>query len=334
MRRAPFAAVLALGMSMLFGLVPAGAQTPARFRVGIAAQTVNMLPLWMAADGGFFKAHGLDVAIVVTDGGSRGLASVGAGELEAMTVGLSAVLEANGKGGDYRLIASAANTMSFRFFGAPNVKHAADLKGKTVGVSALASESDVAATLALKRLGLTRRDVTIVEAGATLKRLDGLISGALGATALNAPADIMAADKKLPKLVDLAEDEPWIFTGVVVGRTYLAGHREMVLNFLKAYVEGIALALSDETRAKRVLAAEFKIADPVLVNATYADFKRRVPRDAAPSLAGAANMMRQLPALGTQVKSTKVSDYLDLSLIEQLKREGFYAALARKYPAN
>jgi hypothetical protein len=61
-----------------------------KFRIGIAAPTVNMLPLWMGESAGLFQARGLDVEIVNTDGGSRGLAEVGAGRLEAMTVGLSA----------------------------------------------------------------------------------------------------------------------------------------------------------------------------------------------------------------------------------------------------
>src|ERR1700687_5501248 len=67
------------------------------FRVGIAAPTVNMLPLWMGQEAGLFKARGLAVEVVNTDGGSRGLAEVGAGRLEAMTVGLSSVIDANGK---------------------------------------------------------------------------------------------------------------------------------------------------------------------------------------------------------------------------------------------
>ena len=58
-----------------------------------------MLPLWMGQEAGLFKARGLAVEIANTDGGSRGLAQVGSGRLQAMTVGLSAVIDANGKNG-------------------------------------------------------------------------------------------------------------------------------------------------------------------------------------------------------------------------------------------
>jgi NitT/TauT family transport system substrate-binding protein len=301
------------------------------FKVGIAAPTVNMLPLWMGRDAGLFKTRGLDVAIVNTDGGSRGLAEVGQGRLQAMIVGLSAVIDANGKGGDYRLIASGANTMSFRFFGAKGIANAASLRGKTIGVSAFGSESDSAASLALKQLGLTRRDVTVIEAGGTLKRLQALQSGALAATALNEPADTEASRSGLPLLVDLKADLPWIFTAIVMDRSYLATHREEMKNFLRAYVEAIHVALSDSAHARRVLGTEFKDFPPDVVEAAYADFKARVPRDAAPSSEGAQLMLRELPGLGAPVKSTDVADYVDASLIADLRREGFFEAMKSKY---
>jgi len=300
------------------------------FRVGITAPTVNMLPLWMARDAGLFRMRGLNVEIVNTEGGSRGLALVGQGRLQAMTVGLSATIDANTKGGDYRLIASGANTMSFRVFGADGVS-ASSLKGKTVGVSSFGSESDVAATMALRQLNLSRRDVTVVEAGGTLDRLAALRAGRIAATALNEPADSQAQMSGLPLLVDLKANLPWIFTAIVVDKRYLETHRATLLNFLRAYGEGIHMALADEARAKRVLAGEFKAFSPDIVQITYDDFKARVPRDAAPAPDGIATQLREFPALGIPIKSANPSDYVDASLIEDLRREGFFTAMQSKY---
>ena len=325
------ASLLVIAALAFASLSSAQAAAAIPFKVGIATPTVNMLPLWMGQSSGLFKARGFDLEIVNTDGGSRGLSEVGRGRLQAMIVGLSAVIDANGKGGDYRLIASGANTMSFRFFGARNVAGATELKGRKIGVSAFGSESDSAALMALKRLGLGRTDVTLVEAGGTLKRLAGLESGMIAATALNEPADTQATRDGLPLLVDLKADLPWIFTAIVMDRRYLAAHREAVKDFLSAYVEAIYLSLSDSQRAKAVLASEFKDFRPDVVEATYADFVARVPRDAAPSRAGAETMLRELPGLGVPVKSTELGDYIDEGLIEELRREGFFEAMKTKY---
>ncbi len=311
-----------------FAANPAGAQET--FRVGITAPTVNMLPLWMARDAGLFRMRGLNVEIVNTEGGSRGLAMVGQGRLQAMTVGLSATIDANTKGGDYRLIASGANTMSFRFFGAGGVT-TSSLRGKIVGVSSFGSESDVAATMALRQLGLSRQDVTVVELGGTLDRLEALRAGRISATALNEPADSQASRSGLPLLVDLKANLPWIFTAIVVNRRYVETNRATLLNFLRAYGEAIHLALADETRAKRVLAAEFAQFSPEVVQITYDDFKARVPRDAAPAPAGIETMLREFPRLGLPLKSANAADYVDASLIEDLRREGFFTAMQAKY---
>ena len=330
-----FRATLLLAAALVFAGVAGGghAAQPLTFKVGLTAPTVNMLPLWMGLDAGLFKARGLDVEIVNTDGASRGLTDVGAGKLQAMTVGLASVIEANGGSGDYRLIASGANTMNFGFIGAKGVTEARALKGKRVGVIALRSESDSAASIALKQLGLTRGDVTFVEVGGTLKRFEALKSGAIAAAALNEPTDGEAQQDGLPLLVDL-KSQPWIFTGIVMDRRYLGAHREQVKDFLRAYVEGIYLALSDAARAKRVIATEFKIVSPAIVETAYQGFKARVPRDAAPSGEGAEIMLRELPGPGAPVKSANTADYVDASLIEELRAEGFIDAMKNKYRVN
>src|SRR5262249_22581058 len=153
--------------------------------------------LWMGQSAGLFSARGLDVDIVNTDGGSRGLAEVGAGRLEGKTRGVFPVIDPNREGGDFRPIASGGDTVRLRFFGAQGGLCGAALKGKTVGVSAFRSESDSAASLALKQLGLQRSDVKLVEAGGTLRRLDALKGGTIAATALNEPADTEAQREKL-----------------------------------------------------------------------------------------------------------------------------------------
>ncbi len=317
----------------LIALVPriTGAAGVVPFRVGIAAPTVNMLPLWIAEQSGLFKTHGLEVEIVNTDGGSRGLAEVGEGKLQAMIVGLSAIVDANGKGGDYRLIASGANTMSFRFFGATGIDNAQALRGRKVAVSAFGSESDSAATLALKRLGLSRSDVQIVEAGGTLRRLEALRAGKIGATPLNEPADTEAKRDGLPLLADLKANLPWIFTAMAMDRNYLANHDNRRGSFCRLIVEGIYVALSDPARARAVLGAEFRDFSREALDATYEDFRARVPRDAEPSRAGAELMLRELPVAGSGRGQRRVDDYIDTSALDELRGSGFFDELKRRF---
>jgi len=130
-------------------------------RVGLSAAGNTSLALLLAQDSGLFAARGLTADMRVFDAGSHGAAEVQAGRLDAMHVGLSAVIELNRAGADLRLIASLVNVVRFSFFVAPGVNTAADLKGGVMAVSGFGSESDSTMRLALARLGLKPTDVVM-----------------------------------------------------------------------------------------------------------------------------------------------------------------------------
>jgi ABC-type nitrate/sulfonate/bicarbonate transport system substrate-binding protein len=139
----------------------------------------------------------------------------------------------------------------------------------------------------------------------------------------------MARERGLNPLVDLvAEHIPWLFSGVVVKKDYLDAHRDVLMRFVKATVEGNYLALTDEKRAKDVLAREAKITDPKILDISYEDFKQQSPANLEPVAAGADNVIAQFPA----EVSRNVADYVDSSLLEGMRRDGFVTAMERKYP--
>jgi ABC-type nitrate/sulfonate/bicarbonate transport system substrate-binding protein len=318
------AVVLALAF---FGARPAAGQEPIELKLGISDPVNTVLAWYMARDAGCYAAQGLKVDIVNMHGGSRGAAELQAGRLDVMHVGLSSVIRINRAGGDIRTIGSLSNVIRFTFFGAPGVKTAADLKGGIVGVSSFGSESDSTVTLAVQRLGLARDDVTVKEYGGGMRRLEALKSGEIKATAINEPIASLARSQGVNVLVDLVPEQiPWVFSSIVVRRRDIAGRRDVLMRFLKGTIEGNYLALTDETRAKDVLAKELKIADPKILDIAYSDFKAQSPINIEISRQGAENILAQFPG-GSQ----KPEDYLDSSLIDALRTEGYFAAMAQKY---
>src|SRR4029077_14531175 len=90
-------------------------------------------------------------------------------------------------GGDLRLVASLSNVIRFTLFAAPGARTAADLRGAVIGISTFGSETDTTVTLALKRLELTRDDVTLKEYGGGPQRLAGPKAGGIRGTRGNEP---------------------------------------------------------------------------------------------------------------------------------------------------
>ena len=298
------------------------------FKVGISEPVNTVLALWMARAGGFYAAQGLDIEIINMNGGSRGARELQSGRIDAMHVGLSSVIKLNQDGGDLRTIASLSNVIRFTFFVAPNVRTAADLRGGVVGVSAFGSESDSTVTLALARLGMRREDVVLREYGGGMQRLEALKSGEIKGTAINEPVASLAREAGLTAMVDLvAEKIPWLFSSIVVTANSLQNHRDVLTRFLKASIEGNYLALTDEKRAKEVLAREVRIVDGKIVDTSYDDFKQQSPVNLDPSRPGAQNIIDQFPML----KSRNVDDYIDAGILDALKHEGFFIEMERKY---
>lgn len=312
--------------------MPILAAEPVSFKVGISDAVNTVLPLWMAEALGLYKAEGLAVEIINMNGGSRGVRELTAGNVQAMHVGLSSVVAQNQEGGELRFIELLSNVIRFTFFSVPGVRTATDLKGGVIGVSTFGSESDATVTLALQRLGLTRQDVTLKEYGGAVRRLDALKSGEIKATAINEPNSSAAREQGVNVMVDLASEKiPWLFSGVVVNRADIAGRRPLLTRFVKATIEGGYAALADEAAAKAVLARETKVNDPKVLAITYDDFKQQLPVTGEPVRAGAVNVIAQLQNSGMHLNGTNPDDYVDTSILEELRRQGVFAEFERKY---
>jgi ABC-type nitrate/sulfonate/bicarbonate transport system substrate-binding protein len=328
---ARFARALSIAISLpvlSLGGFRANAAELIPFRVGETAPANTFLAIWTAQAAGLYEAQGLQLAIVPMVGGSESGPDLKSGRVQLVHIGMSSVVRANMLGpGDLRCIGSLSNVIRSTMFTAPNVKTAADLKGGIVGISSVGSESDSTTTLALRRLGLTRQDVTVKEIG--VDRFAAVRDGQIAATVLGEPSRSQAFAAGLNPIFDFyAERIPWLYSGLTVDESYLKDHRDTLVRFLKATIEGNYLAITDPRRAKDVLAKELKLTDPVIIDTSYANFKSETPANAEIDRAGAENV---LATVAPPNASHKLGDYVDTSLTDGLRTDGFIDAMEKKY---
>jgi NitT/TauT family transport system substrate-binding protein len=306
----------------------ASAQGLTNFNIGVSALVSTEFPVWMIQPGGFDKKYGLNVQILDMNGGNRGIQVLLSGDIQAMHVGLGAVVQANAQGANLRMITSCADENPFLIFSSPHVKTAADLKGGGIGISTYGSETEIAVNLALKALGLTRNDVRIFPLGGDAQRLGALMAGQVQAVPLQEPAATKAREAGLNTLVSLPDSHlPYDFDGIVVTTDSIKKNRDLLTRFTRAYVEAAYLALSNQQMAEQIIRTSFKIDDPQAVTATYQSFVKLMPSEAAPSRVGAQNVIQQLENTGITFGSKNPDDYLDFSFIDSLKKTGFFATL-------
>jgi ABC-type nitrate/sulfonate/bicarbonate transport system substrate-binding protein len=296
-----------------------------KFNYGISTPSPETILAWTAQAQGFDKQNGIELSIVNAEGGSKGLQVLLSGEIQAMEVGLAPVVIANSSGADFRVIDSHANAIPFSIVGAKDVT--ADnakqkLKGSKIGISTFGSESDVSVNLYLDKLGLVRdTDVAVVQVGGTAQRLAAMVSGAISAAPLLQPDVVTAKSQGFNELIDLSKDSAWVFNAAVVSKPYLDAHRDQELSLLKAFSAANAYARSHPDDAKKILAQQLKYSDQKLVDAAYDEFMKVAPADMRPTTAGIQEVLKQVPAVtkDLKLKSTSPSDYVDLSLLDQLK---------------
>jgi NitT/TauT family transport system substrate-binding protein len=297
------------------------------FKVGEAAPANTFLAIWVAQAAGFYEAQGLKLEIVPMVGGKESGPALKSGRVQLIHIGLSSVVRANLRGDDLRSIGSLSNIIRATMFAASGVKTNAELKGKTFGISSEGSESDSATTLVLRRLGLSRTDVTVKEIG--VERLSKLRSGAVDATLLGEPQRTQAMGLGLRVVADLyAERIPWLYSGLTVNKGALTQNRDAFVRFLRATIEGNYVAITDEKRAKEILAKELSLTDPKVVDASYANFKAETPPTAEVDRKGAENVVNNIAPPNA---SHNIDDYIDTTLTDGLRAEGFMDAMAKKY---
>jgi len=93
------------------------------------------------------------------------------------------------------------------------------------------------------------------------------------------------------------------------------------LSLLKSLAAGNAYARANPDGAKKILATELKYSDPKLVDAAYEEFLKVTPANMRPTPEGIQEVLKQVPAVtkDLKLKSTTPADYVDLSLLDQLK---------------
>jgi ABC-type nitrate/sulfonate/bicarbonate transport system substrate-binding protein len=129
-------------------------------------------------------------------------------------------------------------------------------------------------------------------------------------------------------LANLAkEDIPFIHLGLTTTRRFIKERRAQAKAFLRAYGKAVHFMHARKDESAAIVARYAKLSDPGLLAGTmqYAyDFVEKVPlvkREAV--LATLEEIARKNP----KAKQAKPEQFYDNSLVQELVKEGFFAAL-------
>src|ERR1051326_5329403 len=165
-----------------------GVSAQEKFRVASGGfSTAVHAVVWAAYERKIFQKYGLDGEYLALESGTPAMQALLANELQIVFTTGALAVTANLQGADTTIIAGGINFIPNKLLARPEIKTPEALKGKRIAISRFGSASDYATQVALEKLGISPKDVTIVQVGGNLTRLAGRRNGPVPGTPLRAP---------------------------------------------------------------------------------------------------------------------------------------------------
>ncbi len=240
-------AALVFGMAALSS-APAFAQNV--WRHGIIEAKSDAGIFYMASKRDFAQKLGLKLEFVPLKTDTTELKAALAGELDSYEGGPGGAIVAASRGADIRVIGCNWLVVPHGLFVRNGIGSVADLKGKSVAVSAPGSFPELVARSVLEKAGIPVADVTFAAMGSDTDRYKALVAGVVDGAIVSNEYTPIAAKAGVRELVPGSEAVP-NFVRVCLHATgkVLKERPNDAAKFLAAEMEGLryAMAHRDET---------------------------------------------------------------------------------------
>lgn len=312
-----------ISVSVFFSIEQAVAQTSARptrpLRVAYLSTSATMAPVWMAKETGALAKEGLDHEILTMQSTSA-IPALIANEIDVVEVSAAPVLTASLRGLDVTFVAGLLNTMIWDFYARPEIKTVEQLKGKIVGTDRPATPVYYGTIVALKKMGLTPKDVVLRPLGSSPQIVAGFYAGQIAGGVGSPPASFKMERDGFHSLVSLI-GEPYQNVGLVVRKSRFDELGPRLVPLLRAVRSGIDRYYADKPFAMKVLGKYTRETDPESLDRTY-EFYRRAGfrRELVTSEPGLQGMLDFLSDSIPEAKTAKPSQFFDDRFVRQVNR--------------
>ena len=340
-RPAVTALLVLLSVWLVLGCTPAPAR-PAAPAAGAAAQTsapaptqamplqtvrwgyqgkqIVQMPLVVAERTGLLAQEGFEPEAIQMNSPTVTTAALVAGEIDYAEGFSSAVRDAM-HGFPIKAIAAGERYSSYQLLSRPEVRTAADLRGGKAGVSRVNSGDYYILVDWIRRQGLNpETDVTVLNIGGTDLRYTSLMSGAIDAGLLGAPASLLAIKSGLRVLADADALASFPLGGLGTTDQKITTKRAEVKKILRAYLRALQLMQQDEETTVALI-RDYLSVDDEIARGAYQFVRDTMSPDGIPPEAGVRLIIDiERSAIG-MAEPVPFSAVMDLSVLEEARQE-------------
>jgi len=305
---------------------PLLAQDKPKIFIGPASKTLGYSPLWVGWKKGFFEQQGLDVQVVVLRGMPMVVQALAAGSIQFGSGGPEPFMESSDRGLDFIITGGVINGMTAAIVAGKKYKTFEDLRGTTVGSSALTGGTVIAFREALRQKGLEYpRDYKIlVVAGGSPGNLAALQSGQISATTVAVPLNYAAEEFGFNTLGRLLDAVPQFQSAALATRrSWAERNRPLMLRFMKGMVQSLRWMHNNKDATVEFLAKEIQLRPAhALKGWEYYTQNRIWPYDGEPNIEGMKHNIRvYYEQTGAKAPVPDVFKFVEISYLNEALKE-------------
>ena len=303
----------------------ATAATLERLRIGYPSPSANFYPLFATKEANLFEKYGFEPEMIYVQGVQLIAVQI-AGQLDFSSVSGLVFLQASVEGSDLIMLASSNDSQPMKLMVHSGIADPKDLKGKTIAVTRFGSLTDLLLRPMLKTWGLEpQKDVKLLQIGRLPDMVLAIAQKKVDGGVISFPNSLQAEKMGAKTLLDFADsglDIP--STTIVASRKYANAHRDTVLRFLKAYIEGTRRLLTDKELGIRALRKYGGVNDRELLTTTYdlftSRYTKKVPKINPKTVETALSLLADVTP---KAKGRKAEEFIDTSFVDELETTGF-----------
>ena len=321
-RRASYAVGASVLVALILFVKPIAsrAQSGARvrpLRVAYLSTSATMASVWMAKETGAFAKEGLDIE-VLSMSSSSAIPALIANEIDVVQVSAAPVIIASLRGIDVVFIAGLLNTMIWDFYARSEIRTIEQLRGKIVGTDRPATPVAYGTLVALKKMGLTPKDVQLRPLGSSPQIVAAFYAGQIAGGVGSPPASFLLERAGFHSLVSLL-DVPYQNVGLVVRRGRMEELGSRLVPLLRAVRVGIERYYADKPFAMKVIGKYAKETDQEVLDRSYEFYKRAgFRRELLTSEPGLQGILDFLSESIPEAKTAKPAQFFDDRFVRQV----------------
>jgi ABC-type nitrate/sulfonate/bicarbonate transport system substrate-binding protein len=284
----------------------------------------EFMPLYAAQQNGFFKDEKLMVEVFAIPTGDKITLALASGSVDIANYTPDWYIRAMEKGAPIKIVIGGSNVPVYSLVTAANIKNYADLKGKSVAVSAVKASDAFLVRKMFAAHGLQPNDYDLVQAGSSGDRAAALKAGSVAATLLIPPYDSVVVGEGYNRLdlsTTIIKNYSWLVHAV--REDWAKANRPVLLGFTRAWIRGTRWVYDPKNKeeAVRILMRELKIEERygrIVYEQYYGSPTETVAKDGAIDLVGLQALIDAIAEQGDVGPPVpKAAKYVDLTFWEE-----------------